>query len=273
MSTHLVCYATPEYHAGQRRLTASATRFGVEQVHAWDRPRLAQTAFYDAHRSILDLPRGGGYWLWKPHLVFETLTAMNPGATLFYADSGIEVVADLSPLVALCSRQGGLLVFAGHYYRHGKPNECGSWTKRDCFVEMNCDEPRYHHACMVDASFLVLEKCERSMAVVNEWLRYCKLRSVLTDDPNVCGLDNLPGFVEHRHDQSVLSLVTERHRLELFRHPSQFGNHLKLKEYRRPNEPIRFPYDTFEPFRNSPYPTLLDHHRMGRASHTRFARS
>ncbi len=69
-------------------------------------------------------------------------------------------------------------------------------------------------------------------ALVAEWLESCRDRRVLTDEPNTCGLPNLPGFVDHRHDQSVLSLQAGRRNLELFRHPSQFGNHAKLPEYR-----------------------------------------
>jgi hypothetical protein len=44
--------------------------------------------------------------------------------------------------------------------------------------------------------------------------------AVLTDAPNVCGLPNLEGFVEHRHDQSVLTIMAQRWGIRTFRAPS-----------------------------------------------------
>jgi hypothetical protein len=41
---------------------------------------------------------------------------------------------------------------------------------------------------------------------VQEWLAGCEDQRILTDISNACGLPNFPDFVEHRHDQSVLTL-------------------------------------------------------------------
>src|SRR5262249_22978056 len=141
------------------------------------------------------------------------------------------------------------------------PNICSKWTKRDCFVFMDCDESRHHRGQMVDASFMLLVKTERSIAFIREWFLYCSQRHLLTDQPNICGSPNLPDFVEHRHDQSILSLMANRDGIELFRHPSQHGNHLKEERYREPGEWTRYPYGSRGIYYNSPYKTLLYHHR------------
>jgi hypothetical protein len=44
----------------------------------------------------------------------------------------------------------------------------------------------------------------------------------LTDMPNIHGLPNLPGFVDHRHDQSVLTILARQHGAAIFRDPSRF---------------------------------------------------
>jgi hypothetical protein len=75
------------------------------------------------------------------------------------------------------------------------------------------DDPAYHEAQMLDASFLILLKTRRACAFAGTWLESCLDRRVLTDDPNTCGLPNLPGFVDHRHDQSVLSILAKRENL------------------------------------------------------------
>jgi hypothetical protein len=264
MTARLVSYADDSFRLSQERLVRSAARWGLESAGAWTRQRLQRTAFYAEHRAILDRPRGSGYWLWKPFIIGEALAGMEPGDNLVYCDAGMEIVADLQPLFEICAHHDGVLLFAGHYDDFGgRPvaNICARWTKRDCFVGMQCDTPVYHEARLLDASCIVLGKTARAAELVQRWRELCRRPELLTDDPNTCGLPNLPGFRDHRHDQSILSLIAAREGLEIFRHPSQHGNHAKRPEVREPGEWLRHPYGSKGVFLNSPYPTLLNHHR------------
>lgn len=263
MKTWIVSYADAAFLSGRERLMQSAARCGIDELRPWGRDALERSSLYRMHKPVLDMVRGGGYWLWKPFIVKETLKEMAPGDLLIYSDAGIEIIADLSPLFQICLERAEILLFAGHYDDAGAPgpNLCGKWTKRDCFVFMDCDEPRYYESQLLDASFTVLLKTPRALGFIHEWFLYCCQPQLLTDAPNVCGLLNVPGFIEHRHDQSVLSLLATRENLKLFRHPSQQGNHLKEAQYREPGEWVQAPYGSKGIYHNSPYRTLLDHHR------------
>ena len=262
MKRLLVSYADERFLRSQKRLDRSALRFGIDEVRAWDRLALERTTFYRQHRKILDKRRGSGYWLWKPFIIAEALARLGDGDILVYSDAGVEIIADLSPLFELCLGNNGMLLFANH--PRGDPvlpsNRCSRWTKRDCFVYMDCDTPYYHGSQMLDASFLVLT-VNAARGLSREWLQYAVQSRILTDGPNACGLPNLPDFVDHRHDQSILSLLAQRYGIEVFRRPSQAGNHLKAQPYRQPGERLRFPYGAQGIFLNSPYGTLLHHHR------------
>jgi len=262
MKSLIVSYADDLFLFSQKRLIESALHHGIDESHSWDRAALEQTTFYKLHKSTLDSPRGGGYWLWKPFIIKEELEDLKIGDILVYSDAGIEIIGALSPLLKLCL-QKGILPFAGHYDDFGAPgpNICSKWTKRDCFVFMGSDELRYHQSQMLDASFLVLTKTEKSMTFIREWFLYCNQPQLLTDQPNICGLPDLPDFIGHRYDQSILSLLAARKGIEIFRHPSQFGNHLKDEPYREPGESKRYPYGAKGIYYNSPYKTLLNHHR------------
>jgi hypothetical protein len=96
---------------------------------------------------------------------------------------------------------------------------------------------------------------------VRDWLAYACEDELITDSPNRLGLPNLPGFVDHRHDQSILSLLAAREALELFRHPSQMGNHAKRGELLVVGEPLFRQWGAHGIFENSVYPTLLYRHR------------
>ncbi len=263
MKTWIVSYADAAFESARERLMASAARHGIEARRPWGREALVRTGLYGLFASVLDRPRGGGYWLWKPFIIKETLRDMAEGDLLVYSDAGVEIVADLDPLFEICRERAEILLFANPYDDPGPPQPivCRAWTKRDCFVFLDCDEPRYYDAPLVDASFLIVRKTPRAVAFIREWLLYCCQPQLLIDGPSVCGQPELPGFVNHRWDQSLLSLLAEREHLELYRQPSQHGNHLKPEAYREAGEWTRVPHGTRGLFHNSPYRTLLHHHR------------
>ena len=62
----------------------------------------------------------------------------------------------------------------------------------------------------------------------------------------------------------MLSLLAHKYECEIFRSPSQFGNHRKLPQFRVAGEWLEAPYSE-EPLVNSPYGTLVNHHRGARA--------
>ena len=260
----------------QQRLAASAIHRGVSRVKSFGPKDLRGSEFFRRNEAILRQPKGAGYWLWKPYLIQRTLAEMKNDDVLIYSDAGIEILSDLSPLIELCRDVGAPLIFnnpaePGDITPDGRnPNRV--WTKRDCFVLMKRDHTRYHESEQVYASFNLWMKNESSLQLVNDWLTYCERPEILTDQPNTCGLPDLPGFRLHRHDQSVLSLLVEDAGIHLYRNPSQFGNHLKPERHRIEREWRQGPYANAIDDA-SDYPTLLNHHRERKVGLVRRARA
>ena len=46
---------------------------------------------------------------------------------------------------------------------------------------------------------------------MSEYLYYAQDKRIITDDPNELGYNNYEGFRDHRHDQSILSLLTKKY--------------------------------------------------------------
>jgi hypothetical protein len=102
-----------------------------------------------------------------------------------------------APLIRWCLEHHGVLP--------GVPMlRQSTWTKRDCFHYMGCDSPEFWNAPHIQATFS-LWSGEAAIEFVAEWLRWCRDARCLTDQPNECGKPNLPGFRDHRHDQSILT--------------------------------------------------------------------
>jgi hypothetical protein len=220
---HLVCYAAgPDIHfRNQAALVASARRHGVSQVAALN-ATTADTGFSTTHGDVLTEREGAGYWLWKPRIILDALTRSTEGDLVIYADSGSDLRGPLDALAAAAHGCDGILFW----------NDYPNWmhVKRDAFVLTGTDTPRYHHARQLDAAFLVFRNTERVRAFVRLWMEHCADPRQLTDRPNTCGLPDLPGFVGHRHDQSVLTLLflRERERLDF----KTFARRLKHRHFR-----------------------------------------
>ena len=85
-----------------------------------------------------------------------------------------------------------------------------TWTKRDCFVLMDCDQPRYRDTPQVRTGFSAWRRTPFAMAFVEEWLRLVQDERLVTDLPSQCGLPDHPAFRQHRYDQSIFSLLCKK---------------------------------------------------------------
>ncbi|MFC3343352.1 hypothetical protein [Paenibacillus abyssi] len=248
----MVSYATARFYKSQKKLRRSALQYGVDQVIPIRDKDLASTSFYEKNKKILQQPRGGGYWLWKPYIIFKAMSKAKENDMIIYSDSGMEVIRPLDPLIDICKRQGGIMLFRAHNLLNK------AWTKRDCFALMKCDSEDYWNAEQLMGSFCLFMNNQKNKAFVKEWLTYCLDERILTDIANQCGLNNFPEFKDHRHDQSVLSLLAVKHKIEVYRAPCQHGDRYKIQKFRHAGECSSY---AAKPYKNSPYGTLLNHHR------------
>jgi hypothetical protein len=262
MNTVLVSFASKEYYGSQARLNASARQHGIRTVFSYRERELFRSQFFKECKHIFSHKKGFGYWAWKPYVILDALERIPHDSILVYSDPGAKVIGDLRPLFEICERVKTAMLFNNFDYKNRM------FPKRDCFVLMGCDEARYWDGLHLDAAFQIYMNNRFSRSFVHEWLSYAKDERIITDLPNTCGLADLEGFVSHRSDQSILSLLAIKYDLEIFRVPSQFGNYYKMPEVRVAGEPIlsnhfqRVSHYAEASYRNSPYGTLLCHDRQ-----------
>lgn len=223
----LVTFATDDFAEPRATLVESAYRSGqFDEVFVWDENKLRTTSPLVA-RWLVEHKRGAGFWSWKPHIILDTLQRVAFGDIVVYSDvgryrGGYTVERDISPLVDFCARNRGLLpgVLAPSFGANSR------WTKRDCFVLMDCDSPYYWNHPQIQATFSVWAKTEFALSFVKDWSTYCSDMRIVGDAPNTLGLPNLPGFVDHRHDQSVLTNLALKHHVRPYSVESTIFNRL-----------------------------------------------
>lgn len=214
----LINYANETFRHSQQRNSATALAVaGFDRVISYG-PQHLDGNFRSQHRGILSAARGNGYWLWKPYLVAQSLSLLSAGDYLFYSDSGSHFLEPLNPLFELAATSSHDMVCfeLEHPEQH--------WTKRDAFLLLGCDQPAYRQSRQRLSGWILWRKSSWTVHFVQEWLAAMTDPRLATDQPNGLGQPNYRGFREHRHDQSVLSLLSKRYGVPAHRDPSQFGN-------------------------------------------------
>ena len=215
----------------------------VDEFYAFRRNDLNVDNFLENNKEILSqLDPGGGLWAWKPFVILQTMDKVDDGDIVIHTSTGMKVLDNLDPLFEITARsKDQRMFFDSPTIYH--PHLHSQYTKRDCFIVMGLDEPKYWGARMLNAAFCVFMKTQPNIDFLKEFLRYTTDKRAIQDTipamPPPSGVSNLPDFREHRFDQAILSLLRLKYNGELYRDPSQLGN------------------DVMDKFPNSPYGQLF----------------
>jgi len=204
-------YADENFEENQNFLLHHISKNNIfPEAKAYSRKWLESTKFYSENKKILDYQRLSGYALWKPYIILQSLESSDLayGDAVVYMDCGD---IPLAPQLNSCIEE--YLLKEDQYFINTVTLQNKQYTKRDCFVLMGCDEEKYWNDIQLEDGFLVFKKTDFNIEFVKEWLEYCKDERVITDCENVCGLPNFPEFIDHRHDQSIISLLYTKHNL------------------------------------------------------------
>jgi len=188
----VVSFASPRYEGQQATLDRSCRVYGLKHYPV-NSKMLREHSFYKANTHIFTERRGAGFWLWKPLVILEALK-MDP--VVIYLDASCIIVEDPTEWI-------NSVVDIGISRNNAFPMH--NWTRRDCFYYMDCDHEKYWNGHQAWAGSVVVK--ESGKDIIQKWLEYGSDRRIISDDRNVCGFDNLKTFKDHRHDQSILSLL------------------------------------------------------------------
>lgn len=129
----------------------------------------------------------------------------NPNIIIGYADSGTNFVGDGTKLLKrLASEKNNHVFVFSNWFKET------TFTKRDAFVLMDADEKYFYEPPQADAQFIAFKNTPQAREFVEEWLGYCTDERILTDIPSSQGKPDFNDFRDHRHDQSILSLVVKK---------------------------------------------------------------
>lgn len=175
--------------------------------------------FIEKHKEHFLYTRGAGYWIWKPYILLDALDKINNGDIIMYSDSGCHFIHSMDPVFKrLEESKNSLLSFNLSQIEK-------EWNKRDCFIHLNCDVPKYTDTKQIMSTFLLCKKNEFTYHIVNEWQNMMSIFHMVADEfISPSKNKNYPNFKEHRHDQSVLSLICKKNNVSFMEDITEWGN-------------------------------------------------
>jgi hypothetical protein len=169
--------------------------------------------------------RGFGYWSWKAQIILQTLDQMSEGDLLQYTDAGCHLNPNgrkkLEEYFSKAQKsESGILAFQAipPSFHNGKiklPDLRESkWCKGDlCDALAVRSSSTVMDTQAIGAGVIFIKKCDESINVVRKWLAVYQNNISLIDNSKSKSEDP-PGFVEHRHDQSIFSILAKLNRVE-----------------------------------------------------------
>lgn len=210
------------YYSAVNRLIEQANRLNFfDEIIGYTDIDLQQFSnFWDSHKNfIINNKKGYGYWLWKPFLILESLKNLNYGDIIFYLDCGCELDNDnINSLNCLIQN------VIKHEILYTSTHRMESyWTKKDLIhkLNINADDSFFLHNAQIQAGALIIMKTANTVKLYEDIYNICCSDNYhyIDDTPSI--LPNNNPFYNHRHDQSILSLMIKLYKKKL---GDYFGN-------------------------------------------------
>lgn len=209
---YFLIYDNHVYNNYVNNLLESVKKFGKEfKIIVFDDKDI-DPAFKNTFKEIFKLPRGAGYWLWKPYIIHETLKKIKEDDVVLYLDCKYVFIKDFYENIKNCMENTDLFVWKN------KPNErvwyMKNWCKMDVILKYDMyDKVFIENAEDCWSGAIVIKKNQNTLNCIQEWLDMCSNREDVSDSPSKSKNSEL--FKEHRHDQALFSIVLHKHNYKL----------------------------------------------------------
>ena len=209
---HLLTFADKindnRYYDFAQQLVQDATNYNIfSTIKCLTAADLFKNNDFHKHATFIsENKRGFGYWLWKPFLIWKTLEELPEGDLLVYLDAGTKLSLE------------GKSRFIDYLEIQRKDKYNNLFFEQENVISSWCKMDTIH---FFDAYDLVQNKVKEVLPGIlftcnNPHNRFlfklcydsCSNYQLITDTPSI--KPNLPEFKEHRHDQSVFSIIVRK---------------------------------------------------------------
>lgn len=199
MKKIFVTYGDAGYEASKKKIineARSTKEFDI--LYSYGREDLSKTLLAS---DIINIKRGGGLWSWKPDIIFTTMENLQIGDIIVYCDAG-------------CS-----LYFSREWKKYWKKlkkhdiiaqrifQRTQKWTRKEIVDYFKDNGTSWLSQFQFQAT-IIIKVTTFTKQFVKEWRNLMIEYPEFAMDVSIDKIsEQLPGFIENRHDQAIYSAL------------------------------------------------------------------
>lgn len=217
MKKVFIAYADEKMAYSLQRIGKQARQLGLfDEVVLWTPEDLPA---YVKESELMKHSYGGGYWAWKPVIIYETLQKHEEGTVVCYVDAGCTLRShDEWTMFFDIMRDKEFLCF--HYKdcmpeweRFGSTSsKIKHWTKKEAllFLDNLVASSNWSEQNKVWGGLLFVKG--KNNPIIETWIDISLNHPRVILDPDLARLDEENDFfAQHKHDQPVLTALTYKY--------------------------------------------------------------
>ncbi len=236
----LVSFGNEKFYKSLRLLSKEATdlNFFSHIRFYTDHDLKSDAEFWSQHGEFIESHhRGYGYWIWKPYIIMKTCLACNPGDIIIYVDGGCSLNKDATDTLReyvdmLLSHPDTWL--APTLLTNYREEE---WTKADLLKYLDYGNTTNKTMGHIEAGVVMLRNSDRNLKFLQDWFDTATKDNYMYVNDDASIEPNSASFREHRHDQSIYSLLLKKYlndgHANIIILPDELGVHGPIWDERR----------------------------------------
>lgn len=196
-----ITFANTDVHKGYQREFERLYTNSFQRIISYTEDDIIGTDFYNNNMEMFQYKKYFGYFLWKPYIIWKTLQTTDTSQVL-YCDANLRFTRmyEVERAFQLQMQKQGMFFVQHEFFTNRY------WTKRDAFILMDADNETYWDANQVWTPLMGFSNTFTCLELLDRYMHYCQNPQIVTESENKHG-ENLPGFREHRWEQSVMSIL------------------------------------------------------------------
>ena len=210
MNLHLISFGAPDkkYEYTRNRFFNEALNLGVfdsiKVISEIESFKYVKELLN--HKDFFYSSKGFGYWIWKYFLISKLMSEVNDNDVIMYCDSGCTLNPNglnrLYYYVNTACENGSLVFDVGH------PEF--KYTKMDTYNRIFQNNFKYLETNQICATAFFLKNDDSNKTILEEIKNISTENNYHYVSDNISNLYNDHRFLEHRHDQSIFSLIAKK---------------------------------------------------------------
>lgn len=213
LRVHFITFASSSFKGALNRIKCEAESLNIfDTITCFTEDDLSEE--YRKKYGVAEGSRGYGYWIWKSYITKSQLERIAKNDILLYADAGCSFNIEgrnrfIEYLNILRKSNRSNLAFQLMGYQEK------AYTKADLFKYFNVEQnEQIKDSGQLIATLFFLKKNSKSLKLIDDWYSICHQHpNLINDTPSAFPNDD--SFIDHRHDQSLFSVLRKLHGCEI----------------------------------------------------------